>query len=128
MPVRAAGPGAPPIDLVLTLGGDGTILHASSLFRAGPVPPVLSFSLGTLGFLLPFRPFLLPVWTKDGSADGARIDIDDYPAALHSVFEGKYALLERLRLACTFLGPDGTPRGGPDDGTCRAFCAHTVPS
>src|SRR5690242_19841329 len=44
-----------PIDLVITLGGDGTILHASSLFSRGPVPPVLSFSLGTLGFLLPFR-------------------------------------------------------------------------
>jgi len=43
------------IDLVVTLGGDGTILHASSLFRQGPVPPMLSFSMGTLGFLLPFR-------------------------------------------------------------------------
>lgn len=43
------------IDLVVTLGGDGTILHASSLFSAGAVPPVLSFSMGTLGFLLPFR-------------------------------------------------------------------------
>lgn len=43
------------IDLVVTLGGDGTILHASSLFNIGAVPPVLSFSMGTLGFLLPFR-------------------------------------------------------------------------
>ena len=49
------GPGAEPIDLVITLGGDGTILHASSLFKVGAVPPVLSFSMGTLGFLLPFR-------------------------------------------------------------------------
>lgn len=46
------------IDLVVTLGGDGTILHASSLFSSGAVPPVLSFSMGTLGFLLPFRPLL----------------------------------------------------------------------
>jgi NAD kinase len=44
--------------LVVTLGGDGTILHASSLFSAGAVPPVLSFSMGTLGFLLPFRKFM----------------------------------------------------------------------
>ena len=51
-----------PIDLVLTLGGDGTILHASSLFRQGAVPPVLSFSMGTLGFLLPFRMFILHVF------------------------------------------------------------------
>ena len=40
------------IDLVVTFGGDGTILHAASLFATAPqVPPVLSFSLGTLGFL-----------------------------------------------------------------------------
>ena len=40
------------IDLTVTLGGDGTILHASSLFATCPnVPPVLSFSMGTLGFL-----------------------------------------------------------------------------
>lgn len=49
------GPLAEPIDLIVTLGGDGTILHASSLFKVGAVPPVLSFSMGTLGFLLPFR-------------------------------------------------------------------------
>ncbi|KAJ6127522.1 NADH kinase pos5 [Penicillium sp. IBT 18751x] len=40
------------IDLTVTLGGDGTILHASSLFATcSNVPPVLSFSMGTLGFL-----------------------------------------------------------------------------
>ena len=38
--------------MVTTLGGDGTILHASSLFSATlHVPPMLSFSMGTLGFL-----------------------------------------------------------------------------
>jgi NADH kinase len=40
------------VDLTATLGGDGTILHAASLFAAAKsVPPVLSFSMGTLGFL-----------------------------------------------------------------------------
>jgi NADH kinase len=40
------------VDMVATFGGDGTILHASSLFAAsGVVPPILSFSMGTLGFL-----------------------------------------------------------------------------
>ena len=40
------------VDLVATLGGDGTILHASSLFAtSASVPPILSFSMGTLGFL-----------------------------------------------------------------------------
>jgi NADH kinase len=39
-------------DLVCTLGGDGTILRASSLFsHAANVPPVLSFAMGTIGFL-----------------------------------------------------------------------------
>jgi NADH kinase len=39
-------------DLVCTLGGDGTILRASSLFsHAATVPPILSFAMGTLGFL-----------------------------------------------------------------------------
>jgi NAD kinase len=48
----------PPIDLIITLGGDGTILHLSSLYStAGRVPPVLSFSMGSLGFLLPFREY-----------------------------------------------------------------------
>ena len=41
------------IDLTATFGGDGTILHAASLFSsADSVPPILSFSVGgTLGFL-----------------------------------------------------------------------------
>ena len=40
------------IDLIATFGGDGTILHASALFASSPnVPPVLSFSMGSLGFL-----------------------------------------------------------------------------
>ncbi|XP_020213188.1 NAD kinase 2, chloroplastic [Cajanus cajan] len=38
------------VDLVACLGGDGVILHASNLFR-GAVPPVVSFNLGSLGFL-----------------------------------------------------------------------------
>ncbi|KIO22651.1 hypothetical protein M407DRAFT_27837 [Tulasnella calospora MUT 4182] len=78
----------PKIDLVITLGGDGTILRASSLFKNGPVPPVLSFSLGTLGFLLPFH-------------------IDSFPRALQHVFEGKYTILHRMRLACRLLDRDG---------------------
>ncbi|KAK7444261.1 NADH kinase pos5 [Stygiomarasmius scandens] len=72
------------IDLVVTLGGDGTILHASSLFSSGAVPPVLSFSMGTLGFLLPFH-------------------IDDFARALESVFHGKATILNRMRLAATFF-------------------------
>jgi NAD+ kinase len=41
-------------DLVLTLGGDGTVLFTSWLFQR-IVPPILSFALGSLGFLTNFE-------------------------------------------------------------------------
>ncbi|KAF2709899.1 ATP-NAD kinase, partial [Pleomassaria siparia CBS 279.74] len=41
-------------DLVLTLGGDGTVLFTSWLFQR-IVPPILSFSLGSLGFMTNFE-------------------------------------------------------------------------
>ncbi|KAI8624709.1 mitochondrial NADH kinase [Xylariaceae sp. FL1651] len=53
-PIYTAEPSSLPdkIDLVATLGGDGTILRAASLFSLRPsVPPILSFSMGSLGFL-----------------------------------------------------------------------------
>ncbi|KAM7272278.1 hypothetical protein ACFE04_026941 [Oxalis oulophora] len=42
------------VDFVVTLGGDGTVLWAASKFK-GPVPPVVAFSLGSLGFMTPFH-------------------------------------------------------------------------
>ena len=42
------------VDFVVCLGGDGVILHASSLF-SGPAPPIISFNLGSLGFLTSHR-------------------------------------------------------------------------
>ncbi|QRV98030.1 ATP-NAD kinase [Ceratobasidium sp. AG-Ba] len=85
----------PEIDLIITLGGDGTILHASSLFNTGPVPPVLSFSMGTLGFLLPFH-------------------INSLPMALDDVFSGTATVLPRMRLACTFHDEKGKLIEGVD--------------
>lgn len=40
-------------DFIITLGGDGTVLYASWLFQ-GIVPPVISLSLGSLGFMTKF--------------------------------------------------------------------------
>ena len=40
-------------DLICTLGGDGLLMYASSLFP-GPVPPILCVAGGSLGFLTPF--------------------------------------------------------------------------
>ena len=41
------------IDLVISLGGDGTLCWTSGLF-AGAMPPVIAFAAGSLGFLTPF--------------------------------------------------------------------------
>ena len=41
------------MDFVITLGGDGTLLYASSLFPKS-MPPVICYHMGTLGFLTPF--------------------------------------------------------------------------
>ncbi|CAG0880958.1 unnamed protein product [Cyprideis torosa] len=42
------------IDFIICLGGDGTLLYASSLFQQS-VPPIMAFHLGSLGFLAPFE-------------------------------------------------------------------------
>lgn len=94
---------------MITLGGDGTILHASSLFKVGAVPPVLSFSMGTLGFLLPFRACV----HRDNESFDLLVlsstipDVDDFAQALASVFQGKATVLYRMRLSCLFYNKDG---------------------
>eukprot|EP00262_Sarcandra_glabra_P007540 TRINITY_DN20411_c0_g1_i1.p1 TRINITY_DN20411_c0_g1~~TRINITY_DN20411_c0_g1_i1.p1 ORF type:complete len:1049 (+),score=211.20 TRINITY_DN20411_c0_g1_i1:83-3229(+) len=73
------------VDLVACLGGDGVILHASNIFR-GAVPPVVSFNLGSLGFL-------------------ASHNFEDYRKDLRAVIygnntlDGVYITL-RMRLRC----------------------------
>ena len=39
------------LDLIVCLGGDGVLLHGSSLFSGSAIPPTISFALGSLGFL-----------------------------------------------------------------------------
>lgn len=68
-------------DLLVSLGGDGTILRGVSLFSNTTVPPVLSFSLGTLGFLLPF-------------------DFNHHAQAFKQVFESRSSILKRERIEC----------------------------
>nr|BCT08364.1 NAD kinase [Flaveria bidentis] len=73
------------VDLIACLGGDGVILHASNLFR-GAVPPVVSFNLGSLGFL-----------TSHSFEDYKR----DLKRVIHgnNTLEGVYITL-RMRLRC----------------------------
>jgi NADH kinase len=111
-----------PIDLIITLGGDGTILHASSLFRIGPVPPVLSFSMGTLGFLLPFSEFKV----IRGSASclllsSEPIDIGSFKKALEDVINGNATVMERMRVACTFRDKNGEMSELPGSQGLRPF-------
>ncbi|KAG2674834.1 hypothetical protein I3760_13G155500 [Carya illinoinensis] len=54
------------VDLVVTLGGDGTVLWAASMFK-GPVPPIVPFSLGSHGFMTPFHILLLCHVIRDGA-------------------------------------------------------------
>ncbi|CAL9728295.1 NADH kinase Pos5p, mitochondrial [Monosporozyma unispora] len=68
-------------DLLVTLGGDGTILHGVSNFGNHQVPPVLAFSLGTLGFLLPF-------------------DFEEYKDIFKRVISSRAKCLHRTRLEC----------------------------
>ncbi|XP_058089846.1 probable NAD kinase 2, chloroplastic [Magnolia sinica] len=67
------------VDFVACLGGDGVILHASNLFR-GAVPPVVSFNLGSLGFLTShtfeeFRKDLGAVIHGNNTVDGVYITL-----------------------------------------------------
>lgn len=71
------------IDLVVCLGGDGLILHASTLFETA-VPPVVSFNLGSLGFLTPFN-------------------FDDFESEMASYINGNCLLSLRMRLTCAIL-------------------------
>lgn len=74
-------------DLVLTLGGDGTVLFTSWLFQR-IVPPILSFSLGSLGFLTNF-PF------------------ETYRTTLDRIMEGSGMRVNmRMRFTCTIYRAD----------------------
>jgi NADH kinase len=68
------------VDCVVALGGDGTMLHVSSLFP-GRVPPLLAFSMGTLGFL-------------------AEYSMSRAHASLASLMDGGFSVVDRQRLQC----------------------------
>ena len=76
------------IDLVVCLGGDGVILHASSLFPQA-VPPVACFNLGSMGFL-------------------ANLMFQDFREDMRTVIEGDKGMggvniTLRMRLRCRIL-------------------------
>uniref|UniRef100_A0A8C4E8I0 NAD(+) kinase n=1 Tax=Dicentrarchus labrax TaxID=13489 RepID=A0A8C4E8I0_DICLA len=75
------------VDFIICLGGDGTLLYASSLFQVfsqESVPPVMAFHLGSLGFLTPFK-------------------FDTYQSQVTQIIEGNAAIVLRSRLRVRVL-------------------------
>ncbi len=68
-------------DLVVSLGGDGTMLRAAQVAHAADAP-LLGINLGTLGYL-------------------TEIDRDDAIPALKKVLADDYSIEERMMLDCT---------------------------
>lgn len=71
------------VDFIVCLGGDGTLLYASSLFQQS-VPPVMAFHLGSLGFLTPF-------------------EFENFQDQVTNVLEGHAAMTLRSRLRCLIV-------------------------
>jgi len=82
----------PSLDLLITLGGDGTLLRGARVVAHATVP-VLGINLGHLGFLTSAAP-------------------DELERALGLWFAGDFNLDERLALTVSFREPDGTDGGG----------------
>eukprot|EP01112_Ceratiomyxa_fruticulosa_P004532 TRINITY_DN15069_c0_g1_i1.p1 TRINITY_DN15069_c0_g1~~TRINITY_DN15069_c0_g1_i1.p1 ORF type:complete len:486 (-),score=45.43 TRINITY_DN15069_c0_g1_i1:13-1470(-) len=71
------------IDFIICIGGDGTLLHASSLFSKR-IPPIIAFNMGSLGFLTPFE---IPTFRED----------------IKSLMNGDLFVTHRMRLSCKIL-------------------------
>ncbi|XP_065061358.1 uncharacterized protein LOC135688439 [Rhopilema esculentum] len=71
------------VDLIICLGGDGTLIHTSSLFQES-CPPVVSFHLGTLGFLMTF-------------------DFDNFKQIITQTLKENVGLTLRSRLKCKVI-------------------------
>jgi NAD+ kinase len=71
------------VDLLLVLGGDGTLLSAARLVRDSGVP-LLGVNLGTLGFL-------------------TEVSLPELPDALAKVLAGDFAVEERKRLDASLV-------------------------
>ena len=72
-------------DLIITMGGDGSILYVASLFQ-NIMPPVLCFNFGSLGFLATFS-------------------FDAFEEVMSRVNAGKCSVTVRMRLMCRVEAP-----------------------
>ncbi len=91
-----------PVDLLLTLGGDGTLLRGARMV-AGRDVPVLGINLGRLGFLT--------------SVAG-----EDFEASLARIFDGHYEVDRRFTLEARVVHADG--REGESFLALNDFAVH----
>lgn len=71
------------IDMMISLGGDGTLLRAARLAAEREIP-ILGINIGGLGFL-------------------TEVPLSEYEKALLSIFENNYHIEERITLQCVVL-------------------------
>lgn len=96
------------VDFVVCLGGDGVVLHASNLFRKA-MPPVISFHLGSLGFLTNHK-------HEDFKTDLSNMCNSCYPTPLSGVF-----VTLRMRLSVKLLRK-GVPVPGKEYQVLNEVC------
>ncbi|KAI7789921.1 NAD kinase [Triplophysa rosa] len=96
------------VDFIICLGGDGTLLYASSLFQES-VPPVMAFHLGSLGFLTPF-------------------DFNTYQSQVTQVIEGNAAIVLRTRLKVKVVKECREKNGALDEKSLIITKADTEPT
>lgn len=66
------------IDMITTLGGDGTILRAASHFSMfSAVPPILAFNFGTIGFLAEWKFDEYKRAWREAYMSGSRVSMQD---------------------------------------------------
>jgi NAD+ kinase len=104
--VAAGGSLAPGTDLVVAVGGDGTMLRAAdAACRAGV--PVLGVNVGRLGYL-------------------AEVEASDVEEALARFLDGTAVVDERMTLGVEIVGPDGRT-AGTHQALNEAVVEKTVP-
>ena len=77
------------IDLLVVLGGDGTLIHAASVLAGRPVP-IFGVNMGSLGFM-------------------TEIPVADMYGCLEQTLEGRYTASERMKLDAALYRGDGPP-------------------
>ena len=80
------------LDLLIVLGGDGTLLGVARDINGKYDVPILGVNIGNLGFL-------------------SSIEIQDFSEALKKIKNGQYIIQNRILLECTMLNQDDNDKG-----------------